>query len=420
MHALVALTLAVSLRDAVEQAGKLNPDVALARLRVIEAEAQAASVRSAHLPQLNATVGQTYQTTNLQGIGVIFPGVSSRVGPFKVFDTRPRLTQTIFDAGLVSQIRAARVAVEQNRYAVEAAREATQQAVLDLYLQALQAESRILASKARLETARVVLKQARDREASGAASKLDIARSEQEFYNEEQVMVNAERDYRVLKTALARAIGLDSEKLDIEKLDANPMKLLPPADAETKAAVAGRAELKSDEAGIRRATQEMERARREYLPKVGFSGDFGVLGQHPAQNLSTYSVGVSASIPIWTSGRIAADIAAARARVDQAKEQLRRTRLTVEDETRQSLLRWQAARETLVLAEKASAAARESVALARLRFEAGLSTNIDTVIAQGRLAEAEDAEIRNRHEVLRARASYARSKGDVNTFFEGM
>jgi multidrug efflux system outer membrane protein len=131
-------------------------------------------------------------------------------------------------------------------------------------------------------------------------------------------------------------------------------------------------------------------------------------------------VGVSASIPIWTSGRIAADIAAARARVDQAKEQLRRTRLTVEDETRQSLLRWQAARETLVLAEKASAAARESVALARLRFEAGLSTNIDTVIAQGRLAEAEDAEIRNRHEVLRARASYARSKGDVNTFFEGM
>lgn len=420
MHALVALTLAVSLRDAVEQAGKLNPDVALARLRVIEAEAQAASVRSAQLPQLNATVGQTYQTTNLQGIGVIFPGVSSRVGPYKVFDTRPRLTQTIFDAGLVSQIRAARIAVEQNRYAVEAAREATQQAVLDLYLQALQAESRILASKARLETARVVLKQARDREASGAASKLDIARSEQEFYNEEQVMVNAERDYRVLKTALARAIGLDSDKLDIEKLDANPMKLLPPADAETKAAAAGRAELKSDEAGIRRATQEMERARREYLPKVSFSGDYGVLGQHPAQNLSTYSVGVSASIPIWTSGRISADVAAARARVDQAKEQLRRTRLTVEDETRQSLLRWQAARETLVLAEKSSAAARESVALARLRFEAGLSTNIDTVIAQGRLAEAEDTEIRNRYEVLRARASYARSKGDVSAFFEGM
>ncbi|MCX6596997.1 MAG: TolC family protein [Acidobacteria bacterium] len=410
----------MSLRDAVEQAGKLNPDVALARLRVIEAEAQAASVRSAQLPQLNATVGQTYQTTNLQGIGVIFPGVSSRVGPYKVFDTRPRLTQTIFDAGLVSQIRAARIAVEQNRYAVEAAREATQQAVLDLYLQALQAESRILASKARLETARVVLKQARDREASGAASKLDIARSEQEFYNEEQVMVNAERDYRVLKTALARAIGLDSDKLDIEKLDANPMKLLPPADAETKAAAAGRAELKSDEAGIRRATQEMERARREYLPKVSFSGDYGVLGQHPAQNLSTYSVGVSASIPIWTSGRISADVAAARARVDQAKEQLRRTRLTVEDETRQSLLRWQAARETLVLAEKSSAAARESVALARLRFEAGLSTNIDTVIAQGRLAEAEDTEIRNRYEVLRARASYARSKGDVSAFFEGM
>ena len=420
MHALVALTLAVSLRDAVEQAGKLNPDVAIARLRVVEADAQAAAARSAHLPQLNAAVGQTYQTTNLQGIGVIFPGVSSRVGPYKVFDARPRLTQTIFDAGLVSQIRAARVAVEQNRYAVEAAREATQQAVIDLYLQALQAESRILASKARLETARVLLKQVRDREASGAASKLDIARSEQEFYNEEQVMVNAERDYRVLKAAVARAIGLDSDKLEIEKLDAKPLQQLPPADAETKAAVSDRAELKADEAGIRRATQEMERARREYLPKVGFSGDFGVLGQHPAQNLSTYSVGITASIPVWTSGRISSEIAAARARVDQAREQMRRTRLAVEDETRQALLRWQAARETLSLAEKATAAAKESVALARLRFEAGLATNIDTVVAQGRLAEAEDTEIRNRYEVLRARAGYARAKGDVGNFFQGL
>ncbi|MCX6593122.1 MAG: TolC family protein [Acidobacteria bacterium] len=420
MNVLVALTLAVSLRDAVEQAGKLNPDVAIARLRVVEAEAQAASVRANQLPQLNATVGQTYQTTNLQGIGVIFPGVSSRVGPYKVFDARPRLTQTIFDAGLISQIRAARIAIEQNRYAVEAARETTQQAVLDLYLQALQADSRIFASKARLETARVVLKQARDREASGAASKLDVARSEQEFYNEEQVMVNSERDYRILKAALARAIGMDTDKLEVERLDIKPLQQLPPAEAETKAAVTGRAELKSDEAGIRKAAQEMERARREYLPKVGFSGDFGVLGQHPAQNLSTYSVGVSASIPIWTSGRISSDIAAARARVDQAREQQRRTRLSVEDEARQSLLRWQAARETLLLAEKATAAARESVALARLRFEAGLSTNIDTVIAQGRLAEAEDTEIRNRYEVLRARASYARAKGDVGNFFQGM
>ena len=72
----------LTLRDALDLAGQLSPDVQTARLRILEREAESLVTRSAYQPQVNAVIGGSYQTTNLQGIGVIFPGVPSRVGPY--------------------------------------------------------------------------------------------------------------------------------------------------------------------------------------------------------------------------------------------------------------------------------------------------------------------------------------------------
>ena len=50
----------------------------------------------------------TYQTINLQNIGLIIPGMNSRVGPFRTFDARPTVMQNVLDLSLLSRIRAAR------------------------------------------------------------------------------------------------------------------------------------------------------------------------------------------------------------------------------------------------------------------------------------------------------------------------
>lgn len=412
-----------TLDEAVELAAAQNPDVAIARLRIVEAEATAAGVRARHLPQLNGTISQTYQTTNLQGVGLIFPGFPSRVGPYRVFNARPVLTQTLFDAGLIESIRASRTEAEKNRHDVEAVRESVQAAVVDLYLQALQGSSRVVASRVRLETARAALRQAQEKESGGAASKLDVARAEQQFQSEDAFLVQVERDYRALKVALARAIGLNDDIIaDLPALAPSRMTAkteeLPPAFAQTKIALAERPEVKADQAALRRAGIDIQASRRAYYPRVEFAGDYGVLGQDPANSLSTYSVGVTATFPIWTSGRIEKEIAAAKAREQQVREQARRTRLDIEQQARRAVVDWQASREAYEAARKATAAARESLQLARLRFEAGLATNLDTINAQQQLAEAEDFEIRVRHDILRAQAAYARAKGNVREFLQ--
>lgn len=420
LAALSAAAETLTLRQAVDKAAELSPDVALARLRIVEAEAEAAAAASRYLPQVNGRVDSSWQTNNLQGIGVTFPGVPSRIGPFWVFNARPVLTQTLIDGPLRSEIKAAREAYTQNRHNADAVRETTQLAVLELYLQALQAQSRIRASEARLETARAVLKQATDKEELGGASKLDVARATQEFENEDAARLQFGRDLEVLKVAIARTIGLEDANFELETLAASPLAMLPPDDVSTAAAVSARPEALAAQSGVRRAELDFERARREYWPKLNFSSDFGVLGASPAQNVSTYTLGASLTFPIWTSGRIESEKLAAKARAGQARESFRQTKLSIEEDVRRSLIEWQASRNVLQASEKAAAAAKESVELSMLRFESGLSTNIDTNTAQARLAEAEDLAIRSRYDVLRARARNARARGNVLLFFEGI
>lgn len=418
--ALTSFAETLSLRQAVDKAADLSPDVALARLRIVEAEAEAGAAASRYLPQVNGRIDSSWQTNNLQGIGVSFPGVPSRIGPFWVFNARPVLTQTIVDGPLRSQIKAAREAYTQNRHSADAVRETTQLAVLELYLQALQAQSRTRASEVRLETARAVLKQATDKEELGAASKLDVARATQEFQNEDAARLQFQRDRDVLKVAIARTIGLEDANFDLESMAASPLAMLPPDEITTAAAVNSRPEALAAQSGIRRAELDFERARREYWPKLNFSSDFGVLGASPAQNVSTYTVGAGLTFPIWTSGRIESEKIAAQARANQARESFRQTKLSIEEDVRRSVIEWRASRNVLESSEKAAAAARESVELSMLRFESGLSANIDTNTAQARLAESEDLAIRSRYDVLRARARNARARGSVLLFFEGI
>ena len=60
-----------------------------------------------------------------------------------------------------------------------------------------------------------------------------------------------------------------------------------------------------------------------------------------------------------------------------------------------------------------SAAARTALEPARLRFPGGLAASLDTVSAQGVLAQSEDLEIRTRYEFQLTQARLAHAQGDI-------
>ena len=160
---------ALSLQDALDQAGRQNPAVQIARLRMLEQQAGETALKAAYKPQVNISVGGAYQTSNLQGIGLVFPGFSNRLGPFRTFNARPTVTQTVLDFSLLASIRAARAESAATKLDIDAAREETQAAIVEVFLRTFQAQSQLRAAKARVASADALLAQVTQREQGGAS-----------------------------------------------------------------------------------------------------------------------------------------------------------------------------------------------------------------------------------------------------------
>jgi outer membrane protein TolC len=400
---LIASAQMLTLKDAVAQIETLNPDVASARLAVLEREANAAAVKAAYQPQANLIVQSAYQTGNLQGIGLIFPGFPSRLGPYRTFNARPQVTQTVLDLTLLSQIRAARanakVAVAQQAVV----RDDLAIAIVTLYLQTLQADSRIAASDARLRTADTILSQARDRESVGTGSKLDVARAVEQLENERIVRTNAARDALVLRTLLAQAIGLSQPPANLGK----------PSFASSANEPATRPELLVLEQQAKAAQLETEAARRQRYPKVTAFADWGVLGSGPDRAIGTYTIGASITVPLWTGRRIESEIAAATVREDRIRVDQNRTRLRITQERGAAEAELLAARDAFVATRRAADASKQTLDLASLRYQSGLASSVDVQIAQSAFAVSEDQRIRTEYEVLLSEARLAKANGNI-------
>jgi outer membrane protein len=396
----------LTLKQALEQVDRMNPDLAIARLRTVEAEAVSGAVRSGYQPQANLIVQSAYQTSNLQGIGLLIPGFSSRIGPFRTFNARPQVTQTVIDLGLLTRIRASRAQQGVTKLEADAVKDDLAIAVVELYIQALQSDSRIAASEARLASTEAVLRQVRDKEQAGSASKLDVARAEEQLENERGLRAAARRDAAVLRALLATAIGVEGSLAE-ERLE-KPAFELP-----EEAALQNRPDLKALEARVAVAALDRKAAAQQKLPKLTAFADWGVLGAGPDQSIGTYTVGATLTIPLWTGRRIESEVAAASAREDQTKQQIRRARIQIRQELQQFTTELQAALEIHQTAARAAAASRNILELATLRFQSGLATSVDTQVAQSGLAEAEDRRIRAEHDVLLAQARLAKAGGTI-------
>ncbi|MBI4892854.1 MAG: TolC family protein [Acidobacteria bacterium] len=404
-----------SLQKTLEHAATASPALQQARLRALEQDSQALVTRAGLGPQVGISLSQSYQTSNLQGIGITFPGVPSRIGPYRVMDARPRLTQTVLDMSLLSRYRAERARAGQLKEDAAALAEQTRLAVIDLYLQALESGSRARAAKAREETAQAVWKQTLDAEEAGTGNKLEVVRAAQRLESERTAGVLAKRDREVLLTLLKKTAGLEqAETVELAELVAGELPALTVEDA-----LKARPEMRALDAKGRALEADRVAVQRERWPRVTAFGDFGALGADPTDAVSTYTVGVSVQIPVWTSGRISNEVKAAAQRIEQWEQEKRALRLQVSQELTRAALEREAAAEAEKLAGRAAAAAREVLELSRLRYGAGLTGSLDVATAQGNLALAEEEAIRTRYQSLTAAARMAAAQGNVMAFLSG-
>ena len=411
--------LRLSLHDSVATALKETPQVQIATLHFAESEQDSNVARAALLPQAGVEVFDRAMRVNLYAeFGAPFPGIPEHAGPFQFFQGGVGMSTPIFDLSLWRQWQAARQGVHASQAEETQVREQVVLMVVSQYLSGMRATAAVKAAQSRVDLAQALYDQASDLQKHGVGTGIDTLRANVELQNEKQRLLEAQTQVKVSLYGLARLLNLDPHR-DIELTDTPSFYQTPEinADQSIELAYETRPEMKALSARIHAAELAKRAASELRLPTLNFNGTVGQQGLSLPTAIPEYVYQLSVDVPLFTGGRIHAEIAKANLEikeVGQDREDLR-SRIALEVKTAGAQL--DAARHEVDVANLGVQLAQQEVSQARDRFQAGVANNIEVITAQDALARANDNQIAALYGYNQARADLSHAIGQIEGLY---
>lgn len=404
--------LPLSLLDAIDRGLRYN--LGLYTSQTTQQGVQGARLKALAdlLPNLNARAADTVQQINLATFGLTVPGFPTIVGPFNVVDFRAGVAAPILDFQAINKLRSANQSLSAAQLGYRNARELVVVSVGIGYLQALAAEARVDAVAAQVKTAQTLFQQASDQKNAGVVAGIDVLRAQVEMQAQQQRLVSVRNDFAKSKLQLARIIGLPTEQEFslAQKVPYTPAPPLTLEDAITRA-LRDRPDYAAAQARVRAAEYATHAAESERLPRVGFNGDYGVIGRTLANNHGTFTAAGAVTVPIFEGGRIKGDIEQAQAMLNQRKAESDDLRGRIEYEVRAVFLDLNSAAEQVRVASSTLDLSNQTLAQAQDRFRAGVANNLEVVQAQESVANSNESFIASTLQFNLAKLALARSLG---------
>src|SRR5947207_4438388 len=413
--------LRLTLDQAVALALKQNTTAQIAILQAAQSEQDKNISRADLLPQANAKVSDEAQKVNLLaqfGGRTPFPGFPKSLGPYQVFSAGPSFGTPVFDLTLWRRYQAARSTVSASKASSLSTREQVILLVVSQYIGTLRAVANVQASESRVSLAQALYDQAADLQKEGVGTGIDTLRANVELQNEKQRLIEAETDRQTSLFALIRLLNLDPRQA-IELGDSLSFFDTPQPEVQPsiELALADRQEWKALESQIKAAEYQKKASQDSRLPSLRFDGNFTYLGTSGNTTLPTYTYEASVNMPLFTGGRIHAEIVRADLEIKklgQHKDDLRHQRAL---DVKTALLHLRSAPNEVQVANLGVQLSKEEVDQARDRFKAGVANNIEVIQAQDSLARANDNQIAALYRFNQARADLARSIGQMEKVY---
>jgi outer membrane protein TolC len=406
----------LGLREAIQRGLAYNLGQTGATEAVRQTQGLSKVALSSLLPNINGTVTEDVQTTDLKALGFRFnfPGfaIPQVIGPFNYIDFRAHLSQTVLDLTAINNYRAANDVAKANRYSAQDARELIVLAVGGTYLQTIAARARMVSEEAQLQSANAVFDQSKQQLGQGLIAKVDADRNEVQALTHQQRLLSLKNDLAKQKINLARMIGLPpNDQYDLS--DDVPFAPAAPLTIEDALAQAfqQRADLKAADAQVRAAERAHAAARAERYPSLGVTGDYGGIGVNPSQLQTTYTAAASVKIPIWQGGRTEGDIQQSDAALSQRRAEYEDLKGQIESDVRSAYLDLQAAASQVEVAQRNVQVNKEALELTRQKVEVGVIDNVQFVQAQEEVTNAEFDFINGVFAFNVAKLSLARAMG---------
>ncbi|MGB7848054.1 MAG: TolC family protein [Candidatus Acidiferrum sp.] len=411
--------LRLTLDQAVSLAIKQNPTQQIAVLNAAESVQDKNITRAELLPQANLRVADTANRVNLQAEfggkplvpGFQFPG---HIGPYQTFSAGTAFGSSIFDFSLWKRYQAARSNVDASKADSLSTREQVILLVVSQYIGTLREVANVEASKSRVDLAQALYDQAADLQKEGVGTGIDTLRANVELQNEKQRLIEAENNRDASLFGLSKLLNVDPHQ-KLELADSLGFFETPQPDVEASIdqALSGREEWKAIVAREKGAKLEKQASQYQRLPSLRFDGNWAYFGITANNGIPTYQYEASVNMPLFTSGRIRAEVIKSDLELLKLQQQTADLRNQIALDVKTSLLNLQSARSEVQVANLGVQLAKEEVAQARDRFKAGVANNIEVISAQDSLSRANDNQIAALYRFNQARADFARSIGQM-------
>lgn len=386
----------------IEEALAGSPTLAMADARVRKAAAFAQSAGAAQLPALSAggNVAALKQSYN--------NGIPPQFVPKGYNDTGRAALDLSYEIDFFGRNSAALRAATSEREAAAIEARAARLAIAtsvaaayaDLARLAAQREVELAAVHQREEVAALVAR----RVASGLDTRGELRQAESAVPLARADLVATDEGIALTRNRIAALLGAGPDRGANIALPS--MKALPAAGLPASLAldlVGRRADIATARLRAEAAAARITEARAGFYPNVNLVGFLGLqslgLGNLTARGSDVGQVGAAISLPIFSGGRITGNYRAARADYDEAVAQYNQTLIRALNEVADAAASRRALATRQSEARAARAAAEEAYAIARRRYEGGLSPYLAVL-------SAEDALLRTRQLVaaLDARA----------------
>lgn len=414
-QAQTSVKLKLSLKEAVVLGLKQNPQRVIASILVSESDRNRDIARSPLLPQIGL---DTHASLNQYNTQAVEKGPARPAGPYQYYEGGPSFSQTILS---FPQIRRYQIGSEETRGAradERTARETVVTAVVTQYLLVLRALATRDAANARVALAQRLYDQAAALQKTGIGLNIDTVRANVELQTEKQNLIDAERDTKTTRYALAELLDLPREQ-EVDVSDQLSFFDLPTYEREAllDQALLLRPEMASIVSQQRVAKLSYEGARDQRLPELGFGGFWYYQGDHFNDAIPAYTYELRLNIPLFTGGRIRAEQARAKLEQQRVDENRRALEARIVREVKTAHEDLLAARSAVDVANLAVTLAQEEVAQAGRRFAAGVTTNVEVITAQDALARANDNQIDALFRFNVSRASLAQATGQIEATY---
>jgi outer membrane protein len=408
-----ARTIKLSMHDAVRLALKQNPGVIAARLEALESKQQTRVARSAFLPKASLGLEEQMDRLNLATL------IGQEQRPYSIGPYSNVQLGSTFDVPLITVSAWKNYQAQKQRQIAsqsdaEDVRETIVSIVVAQYLSLQRSRATERAVQSRIDLAESLLKLANDALQQGTGTSTDALRADVELKVEQQNLVEAQAQTKAFSYGLAQVLGLaaDQQVAATEQLSGQDIAE-PDENSSLAEALRLRPDLLSVEALHSASVLDRQSSKAQHLPEFHFDGFWAESGRAPSAGLPIYSYQGEMRLPIFTGGRISAEIARSKLAEQRASQLVDDKRNVVTQDVRTALALLDAARQELQLATQAVDLSTRELKESRDRFAAGVTNNIEVVTAQTSLAQATDSQIGAMYRLQQAKADLSRARGRI-------